>query len=326
METTHAIRLHKTGDPSVLTWEEIELSPPGPGEVRVRHEAIGLNFIDTYHRTGLYKVSLPTTLGSEAAGIVEALGEGLTEVAVGDRVAYATGPSGSYAERRNLVASALVKVPSAIDSKTAAASLLKGMTAHYLLDIGRVREDKPTILVHAAAGGVGLILCQWAKHFGATVIGTAGTMEKALLAKEHGCDHVILYRSEKVSARVHELTNDRKVDVVFDSVGHDTFHDSLASLRPRGMLVSYGQSSGPIAPFEPRLLAANGSLFFTRPTLYDYVRTREELTRRASELFDAIDKGVVKIRVAQTYALRDAQKAHLDLEARKTTGSSILLP
>jgi NADPH:quinone reductase len=206
--------------------------------------------------------------------------------------------------------------------------MLKGMTAHYLLEIGGVSfEEKPkTILVHAAAGGVGLILCQWAKHLGATVIGTAGSMDKAALAKDHGCDHVILYRSEKISARVHELTNDQKLDVVYDSVGRDTFHESLASLRPRGLMVSFGQSSGPVEPFEPRILAANGSLFFTRPTLHDYVKKREELETRARDLFDAIQKNVLQIRIGETYPLRDAQRAHEDLESRKTTGSTLLLP
>ena len=326
MSQVHAIRMHETGGPEVLRWEPIELAPPGAGEVRIRHEAIGLNFIDTYHRTGLYPVPLPAVLGSEAAGVVEAVGDGVTELAVGDRVGYATGPLGSYAEARNLVASVLVKIPPEIDAKVAAASMLKGMTAHYLLEIGRVKEERPTILVHAAAGGVGLLLCQWAKRFGATVIGTAGSEEKAKLAREHGCDHVILYRSENVPQRVHELTEDRKVDVVYDSVGKDTFHDSIASLRPRGMMVSFGQSSGAVPPFEPRLLAANGSLFFTRPVLHHYVLEREELVRRARDLFAAVADGTLEVRVAQTYPLRAAARAHADLEARKTTGSTVLVP
>lgn len=323
---THAIRIHEVGGPEVLTWEEIPLSAPKPGEVRVRHTAIGLNFIDVYYRTGLYPTPLPAILGSEAVGIVEAIGEGVTGFAVGDRVACATGPIGAYTEARNAVASVLVKLPPSIDDKTAAAVMLKGMTAHYLLEIGRVREEKPTILVHAAAGGVGLLLCKWAKHLGATVIGAVGSEEKAALARANGCDHVILYRSENVSAKVNELTEGHKVDVVYDSVGSDTFHDSLASLRARGLMVSFGQSSGPVAPFEPRLLAANGSLFFTRPTLHDYVRKPEELQRRAVDLFEAIERGVLSVRVAQTYALRDAAQAHRDLEERKTTGSTLLLP
>jgi NADPH2:quinone reductase len=326
MTQIHAIRMHETGGPEVLRWEPIDLPSPGPGEVRVRHEAVGLNFIDTYHRTGLYPVSLPAVLGSEGAGVVEEVGEGVTEFRPGDRVGYATGPIGSYAEVRNVVASVLVKVPPEIDMKLAAASLLKGMTAHYLLDIGRVREERPTILVHAAAGGVGLLLCQWAKYFGATVIGTAGSEEKAKLARDHGADHVILYRSENVPQRVRELTKDRKVDVVYDSVGKDTFHDSIASLRPRGTMVSFGQSSGPVPPFEPRLLAANGSLFFTRPVLHHYVLERKELVRRASDLFGAIANGILDVRVAQTYPLREAARAHADLEARKTTGSTVLVP
>lgn len=326
MSQVHAIRMHETGGPDVLRWEPIDLPPPGPGEVRVRHEAIGLNFIDTYHRTGLYPVPLPTVLGSEAAGIVEAVGEGVTGFSVGDRVGYATGPMGAYAEARNIVASVIVKIPDGVAAEVAAASLLKGMTAHYLLDIGRVREERPTILVHAAAGGVGLLLCQWAKHFGATVIGTAGSEEKAKLAREHGCDHVILYRTENVPQRVHELTRDRKVDVVYDSVGKDTFHDSIASLRPRGMMVSFGQSSGPVPPFEPRLLAANGSLFFTRPVLHHYVLERKELVQRARDLFGAIADGTLEVRVEQRYPLREAARAHADLEARKTTGSTVLVP
>jgi len=326
MSQIHAIRMHETGGPDVLRWEPIDLPPPGPGEVRVRHEAVGLNFIDTYHRTGLYPVPLPAVLGSEAAGIVEAVGEGVTELAPGDRVAYATAPIGAYAEARNIPAAVLVKVPQGIDAQVAAATMLKGLTAHYLLDIGRVREDRPTILVHAAAGGVGLLLCQWAKHFGATVIGTAGSDEKAKLAREHGCDHVILYRRENVRQRIHELTEGQKVDVVYDSVGKDTFHDSIASLRPRGMMVSFGQSSGAVPPFEPRILAAGGSLFFTRPTLHDYARKREELVTRARDLFGAIADGTLTIRVAQTYPLREAARAHADLEGRKTTGSTVLVP
>ena len=323
---THAIRVHEVGGPEVLQWESIELPPPGPGEVRVRHTAIGLNFIDTYYRSGLYPMPLPATLGSEAAGVVEAIGESVQGFAPGDRVAYGTGPMGSYAEARNLVATVLVKLPGSIDDRTAAATMLKGMTAHYLLDIGRVREERPTILVHAAAGGVGLLLTAWAKHFGARVIGTVGSEAKAALAREHGCDEIIFYRSENVTARVDELTRGHKVDVVYDSVGHDTFQSSIASLRPRGMMVSFGQSSGPVAPFEPRLLAAHGSLFFTRPVLHDWVRKPEELQKRAADLFDAIAGGILHVRIAQTYPLREAARAHRDLEARKTTGSTLLLP
>ena len=325
MTTVHAIRIHETGGPDALRWEPIDLPEPGPGEVRVRHSAVGLNFIDVYRRTGLYAVSLPVTLGSEAAGVVEALGAGVTGFAAGDRVAYATGPLGAYAEARNLDASVLVKVPSGIDDALAAASLLKGMTAHYLVEIGRLKECRQTILVHAAAGGVGLLLCQWSKHLGATVIGAVGSEQKAKLARENGCDEVILYGREDVPTRVGEITKGRMVDVVYDSVGKDTFDASLASLRPRGIMVSFGQSSGAVPPFEPRLLA-NGSLFFTRPVLGDYVRTREELEARAGDLFAALKDGILKALVGQTYPLREAARAHRDLEGRKTIGSTVLLP
>jgi NADPH2:quinone reductase len=326
----HAIRIHETGGPDVMRWESIELSPPRHGEVRVRHTAIGLNYIDTYHRTGLYSVPLPTVLGTEAAGVVEELGEGVTDFAVGDRVAYATGPLGAYSEARNIVSSVLVKIPQGIDDRVAAASILKGMTAHYLLEIGRLTDLRAdgrwTILVHAAAGGLGLLLSQWAKHQGATVIGTAGSEEKAALARANGCDHVILYRSENVPSRVDEVTKGQRVDVVYDSVGKDTFQDSLACLRPRGLMVSLGNASGPVPPFEPRLLAAKGSLFLTRPVLKDYVRTSDELRARANDVFAAVAGGVLKVRVAQTYRLRGAATAHQDLEARKTTGSTLLVP
>lgn len=322
----HAVRIHEVGGPEVLRWEALELPEPGPGEVRVRHRAIGLNFIDTYHRTGLYPAPLPAVLGTEAAGVVEALGDGVTGLAVGDRVGYATGPMGAYAEARNVVASVLVKVPSGVDDDLAAATLLKGLTAHYLLDIGGLRTSRRTILVHAAAGGVGLLLCQWAKRLGATVIGAVGSAEKAELAAANGCDHVIRYDAESLTQRVQELTQGRKVDVVYDSVGKDTWSASLASLRPRGTLVSFGQSSGPVAPFEPRVLAAGGSLFLTRPTLYDYVREREELDARARDLFAALEDGTLKVRVGQTYPLREAARAHRDLEGRKTTGSTVLVP
>ncbi|MBX3224364.1 MAG: quinone oxidoreductase [Labilithrix sp.] len=326
MAGAHAVRMHEVGAPDVLRWEPIELPEPGPGEVRVRHTAIGLNFIDTYHRTGLYPVPLPAVLGSEAVGVVEALGDGVTGFAAGDRVGYATGPMGAYAEARNITASVVVKIPPGVDDDRAAASLLKGMTAHYLLDIGRLRESPRTILVHAAAGGVGLLLCQWAKRLGATVIGTVGSEAKAKLALASGCDEVIRYDGESVAKRVHAITNGKKVDVVYDSVGKDTWSDSLASLRPRGMMVSFGQSSGPVAPFEPRVLAANGSLFFTRPTLFDYVRERAELEARARDLFAALEEGALNVRVGQTYPLREAARAHRDLEGRKTTGSTLLVP
>jgi NADPH2:quinone reductase len=307
---THVVRMHQTGGPDVLRWEPVELSPPGPGEVRVRLGAVGVNFIDTYHRTGLYPVKLPTVLGSEAAGVVEDVGDGVTTLAKGDRVAYATGPMGSYAEARNMPAAHLVNLPEEIDDHTAAAAMLKGMTAQYLLHRTYAVQKGETIVVHAAAGGVGLILCQWAKHLGATVIGTVGSEEKAALAREHGCDHIVFYRTEDVPARVRELTGGAGVPVVYDSVGKDTFAASLECLRPRGLLVTFGQSSGAIAPFDPRLLMQKGSLYLTRPTLGDYVRARADLEATASDLFDVIAKGVVTIRVAQTFALREAEAAH----------------
>jgi NADPH2:quinone reductase len=318
--------MHQTGGPEVLRWEPVDLPPPGAGEVRVRHKAIGLNFIDTYHRTGLYPLPLPSGLGSEAAGIVEEVGANVVGLAKGDRVAYATGPIGAYAEARNLAASHLVKVPDAIDDATAAAVMLKGMTAEYLVRRTYRVERGDTILVHAAAGGVGLILCQWAKHLGATVLGTVGSEDKAKLAREHGCDEVIFYRTEDVAARVRELTRGERVPVVYDSVGKDTFAASLDCLRPRGLLVSFGQSSGPVPPFDARVLAQKGSLFLTRPTLFDYVRARSELEATAGALFDVIASGAVKVRVDQRYPLRDAERAHRDLEARKTTGSTVLVP
>jgi NADPH2:quinone reductase len=324
--TTHAIRMHETGGPEVLRWEVVELPAPAPGEVRVRHTAVGVNFIDTYHRTGLYPVTLPAVLGSEAAGVVEEVGDGVTGFAKGDRVAYGTGPLGAYAEARNMPVANLVKVPAGIDDQVAAAAMLKGMTAQYLVRRTYAVQKGDTILVHAAAGGVGLILCQWAKHLGATVIGTVGSEEKAKLAREHGCDHIVFYRTEDVPARVREITSGAGVPVVYDSVGKDTFAASLACLRPRGLMVTFGQSSGAIAPFDPRLLAQKGSLFLTRPTLADYVRERADLEATARDLFDVIASGAVRIRVAQTYPLRDAERAHRDLEARKTTGSTVLLP
>jgi NADPH2:quinone reductase len=327
---THVVRMQETGGPEVLAparaWQAIELPPPGPGEVQVRHAAVGVNFIDTYHRTGLYPIKLPAVLGSEAAGVVDAVGEGVTTFAKGDRVAYGTGPMGAYAEARNMPAAHVVALPAGVDDRTAAAAMLKGMTAQYLLRRTYAVQKGDTILVHAAAGGVGLIVCQWAKHLGATIIGTVGSEEKAVLARAHGCDHVVFYRTEDVPARVREITNGAGVPVVYDSVGKDTFALSLECLRPRGMLVTFGQSSGAIAPFDPRLLMQKGSLYLTRPTLGDYVRARADLEATAGELFDMIVKGVVTVRVDQTFALRDAEAAHRALEARQTTGSTILLP
>jgi NADPH2:quinone reductase len=322
--TTHAIVMHETGGPEVLRWEPIELPAPAAGEARVRHAAIGLNFIDTYHRTGLYPTPLPAVLGSEGAGVVEAVGAGVENLRVGDRVAYATGPLGAYAEARNVPGAHLVKVPSSIDDRTAAAVMLKGLTAHYLVEMlpRGTGADRPLALVQAAAGGVGLLLTQWLKSRGATVIGTVGSEEKAALARENGCDHVVLYRHEDVASRVRALGG---AHVAYDSVGKDTFHASLDCLRPRGLLVTFGQSSGPVGPFDPRLLAQKGSLSLTRPKLGDFT-VGGELPVRAKALFEAIGSGVLRVRIAQTYPLRDAATAHRDLEDRKTVGSTLLLP
>jgi NADPH2:quinone reductase len=327
MTVTHAIRYHKTGGPEVLSWDEIPVGAPGPGQVLVRHTAVGLNYIDTYHRSGLYPVpTLPSGIGLEAAGLVEAVGEGVGDLRAGDRIAYGTGPIGAYSERRVMPADKVLKLPGAINDRTGAAMMLQGLTAQYLLR--RTYRVKPgdKILVHAAAGGVGLILCQWGKHLGATVIGTAGTPEKAALAKAHGCDHVILYRSEDFVKSVRELTAGAGVAVVYDGVGKDTFMGSLDCLAPLGMMVSFGNASGPVPPVDLLLLSQKGSLFVTRPTLMSYTAKRADLVAMAGELFDAVQSGAVKIEINQTYPLREAIQAHRDLEARKTTGSTILLP
>jgi len=322
----NAIRVHQTGGPEVLQYEQIEIGEPRAGEAKVRHEAIGLNFIDVYFRTGLYKAAqMPFTPGNEGAGIVVAVGSGVESIKVGDRVAYAATP-GSYAEERILPADRLVKVPDSIELKTAAAMMLKGMTAQYLLRQTFVVKPGHTILFHAAAGGVGLIAGQWAKHLGATVIGTAGSEEKIALAKAHGYDHVINYRTENFVERVKELTGGEGVNVVYDSVGRDTYMGSLDVLKPLGMFACFGQSSGVIPSFDLNLLAQKGSLFATRPTLFNYVAKRAELEKTADELFDVVASGAVKIEINQTYALKDVRQAHEDLEARKTTGASILLP
>ena len=321
---THAIRVHAIGGPEVLQWEAVDVPAPGPGEARVRHTAVGLNYIDIYLRTGLYAAPLPFTPGFEAAGVVEAVGSGVTDLAVGDRVAYANGPLGAYAEARVMPADRLVKVPASIDDDTAAAMMLQGMTAQYLLHRTYRVQRGDTILVHAAAGGVGLILCQWAKHLGATVIGTVSSDEKAALARANGCDHPIVYTREDFQARVMEITDGRKVPVVYDSVGVDTFAKSLDCLAPLGMMVLYGQASGPVPPFELGTLAAKGSLFITRPTLFSYTAQRADLVETADSLFRVVADGVVKIAVNQRYALRDAASAQRDLEARKTTGSTVL--
>ena len=319
---THAIRIHETGGPEVLRWEEVEVGNPGPGQVRIRQHAAGLNFIDVYHRTGLYPQDLPFTPGVEGAGIVEALGEGVTGFSAGDRVAYG-GPVGGYAEERLIAADRLVKLPDAISFEQAAGMMLQGMTAEMLLR--RVYPVKPgdTILVHAAAGGVGLILCQWAAALGATVIGTVSSDEKAELARAHGCNHPIVYTRDDFVAEVDRITGGEKVAVVYDGVGRDTFMKSLDCLRRRGMLASFGNASGPVEPFSTLLLAQKGSLFLTRPTLYDYTLDPADLQQSARALFDVVTSGKVTIEVKQQFALKDAAEAHRQLEARKTSGSTV---
>ena len=320
-----AIRLATTGGPEVLSYEDIELPAPGPGQVRVRHTTIGVNFIDTYHRTGLYRLPLPSGLGSEAAGVVEALGDGVTTLKKDDRVAYA-GALGAYAEANNVPADKLVKLPQGISDEIAAAAMLKGMTAQYLVRHVHKVQKGDTILVHAAAGGVGLILCQWGKHLGATVIGTVGSKDKAELAKANGAHHAILYRDEDFVARVKDITGGKLCHVVYDGVGKATFPASLDCIRPTGMFASFGSASGPIEAFNIGILAQKGSLFATRPTLNTYTASREDLVATAKDLFDVVSSGAVKIPINQKYALKDAQKAHRDLESRATTGSSILIP
>ncbi len=322
---THAIRFYKTGGPEVLIWEEVQPGKPGPGEARIRQTAAGLNFIDVYHRTGLYPVPMPSGLGGEGAGIVEEVGAGVTDLKPGDRVAYGAAPLGAYAEARLIPADRLLKLPDRIDDTTAAAMMLKGLTVQYLIrQTYRVKKGD-TILLHAAAGGVGSILSQWAKHLGATVIGTVGNDEKAKLAKANGCDHVIVYTREDFVKRVAEITGGRKVPVVYDSVGKDTFYKSLDCCAPLGLVALFGQSSGAVEPLNLGLLAAKGSLYVTRPTLNTYGAKRENLVAMARELFEVVESGAVKITVNQTYALKDAARAHADLEARKTTGSTVLL-
>ena len=322
-----AIRIYETGGPDVMRWEDVDPGVPEPGEAQVRHEAVGLNFIDVYHRTGLYPLpALPATPGLEGAGIVEQIGEGVTEVAVGDRVAYAGIPPGAYAQIRRLPAHRLVKLPDSISSRRGAAMMLQGMTARYLLRGCYAVKTGDTILIHAAAGGVGSIVCQWAKHLGATVIGTVGSEKKAEIAKANGCDHPIVYSEEDFAARTREITDGAGVDVVYDSVGQATFMQSLDCLRPMGMMVSFGQSSGPVPPVDLGVLAARGSLFLTRPSLMAYTADRKDLLENAEDLFAVVANGAVRIEVNQTYPLAEAARAHQDLEARKTTGSTILIP
>ena len=320
-----AIRFHQTGGPEVLRWEEVTVGDPAPGEARVRHEAVGLNFIDTYHRGGLYPLPLPSGLGREGAGVVEAVGDGVTDIKPGDRVAYGSGPLGAYSEVRCMPADRLLKLPDSLSCRTGAAMMLQGLTAAYLLRHTFPVKRGDQILIHAAAGGVGLIACQWAKALGATVIGTVSTEAKAELARKNGCDHVILYSREDVAKRVREITGEG-VAVVFDGVGKDTFMGSLDSLRPRGTMVTFGNASGAVPPFDPLLLAQKGSLFVTRPILDHYAGKRSDLLALGAELFGVVASGQVKIEINQIYALSDAAQAHRDLEARKTTGSTILVP
>ncbi|KUZ59892.1 quinone oxidoreductase [Burkholderia ubonensis] len=321
----HAVRFHQTGGPDVLRWETVEVGDPGPGEVRVKHAAVGLNFADTYFRSGLYPVPLPSGIGVEAAGVVEAVGDGVTNVAVGDRVTYTgfVNTLGAYSTERLVPAAPLIRLPDAIACDTAAAMTMRGLTSAYLLRRIHAFNAGDSILLHAAAGGVGLIVSQWAKLLGLTVIGTVSSEAKAEVARAHGCDHVILYRQEDIAGRVRELTDGKGVDAVFDSIGKDTFDASLDSLKRRGLMVCVGTASGPIPPFNPQLLAMKGSLYLTRPALADYIADPAEKAALAGELFDHVAAGRIRIGINQRYALEDAVRAHRDLEAGKTTGSSV---
>ena len=323
---TNAIRIHAHGGPDVMRWDQVPLPEPGPGEALVHHTAIGLNFIDVYFRTGLYKTpSLPATLGMEAAGVVTSVGANVEIVAPGDRVAYATGPIGAYATDRVIAADRLIRIPDGIPDQTAATMMLQGMTAQYLLRRTYIVKPGDFVLIHAAAGGVGLILCQWAKHLGATVIGVVSSESKAELAQSHGAQHILI-GYDGLPAEVKRITGGAMVPVVYDSIGHDTFDLSLDCLAPLGLMVSYGNSSGPVAPINLGVLSAKGSLFLTRPTLATYTASRKDLVTSAEDLFEIVQSGAVKIRVNQTFPLRDAARAHEALEARQTTGSTVLLP
>ena len=319
----HAILFEKPGGPDVLSWQQVEVGKPGQGQVRLRHKAVGLNYIDTYHRSGLYSLPMPSGLGSEGAGVVEEIGSGVTGLKAGDRVAYAGGPLGAYAEARLIPADRLIVLPASISDRQGAAMMLQGLTVQYLIRRTYRVQKGDTILIHAAAGGIGLILCQWAKHLGATVIGTVSSDAKAELAKANGCHHPIVYTREDFVARVKDITGGKLLPVVYDSVGKDTFMKSLDCIRPLGLMVSFGQSSGKVEPFDAGILAAKGSLYLTRPTLNTYAAKREDLVAMATELFDVVASGAVKITVNQTYALKDAAQAHRDLEGRKTTGSTV---
>jgi NADPH2:quinone reductase len=319
----HAIRIHKTGGPGVLQWENVEVGEPGPGQIKLRQQTAGLNFIDVYHRSGLYKQDLPFTPGGEGAGVVEAVGPEVDHVSPGDRVAYA-GALGGYADERLIDADRVVKLPDSIDAEQAAAMMLQGMTAQMLLRSVFPVAEGDTILIHAAAGGVGLMMCQWASALGATVIGTVGTEEKAELARAHGCAHPIVYSRQDFVAEVQRITDGEKLPVVYDSVGRDTFLKSLDCVKVRGLMVSFGNASGPPEPIPPNLLAQKGSIYLTRPTLYNYVPRRQQLEQSAGELFEIVGSGKVKVEVQQRFALQDAAEAHRALQERKTTGSTIL--
>jgi len=319
----HAIRIHEFGGPEVLKWEEVDVGEPGPGQVKIRQQAAGLNFIDVYHRTGLYKQPLPFTPGVEGAGVIEAVGRGVDNVKVGDRVTYAS-QIGGYSEERLIAADRVVKLPGSISSEQAAAIMLQGLTARMLLRAVHRVEPGETILIHAAAGGVGLIVCQWAKALGATVIGTVSSDEKAKLAHANGCDYPIVYTRQDFVAEVDRLTGGNKLPVVYDGVGRDTFMKSLDCLRPRGLMVSFGNASGAVDPIAPLLLSQKGSLFLTRPTLNHYIATRTELEQSANDLFGMIESGKIKVELKQRFPLKDAADAHRALEARKTSGSTVL--
>lgn len=322
---TQAIRIHELGGPDVLTWESVDVREPGPGEALIRQTAVGLNYIDIYHRTGTYPLpSMPAILGNEAAGVVEFLGDGVTELEIGDRVAYCMN-LGSYAERRLIPSKELIRLPSGVTDKEAAALMLKGCTVQYLLRTTYCVNPGDTILFHAVAGGCGLIACQWARHLGATMIGTVSNQEKAELAKMHGCEHVIIYSEENVTERVRDITDGVGVQVVYDSVGRDTFQDSLDCLSSRGLMVSFGNSSGPVPPFSPGILAAKGSLYLTRPTLATHINSREKLEQVTGELFDLVEKGIINAGIRQEYPLKDVKQAHICLERRETTGSTVLI-
>ncbi len=322
----HAIRIHANGGPDVLKWETVTVGDPGPGEARVRHTAIGVNYIDTYHRSGLYKLPLPTGIGSEGAGVVEAVGAGVDWVAAGDRVAYSGGPLGAYSEERTMPADRLVKIPDGISDRSAATLMLKGLTVQYLFRQTYKLKAGDTILFHAAAGGVGLIACQWARALGVTMIGTVGSDAKAALARENGCAHTIVYTRENFVERVKALTGGKGVPVVYDGVGKDTFPASLDCLSPRGLWVSYGNASGAVPAFDILLLSQKGSLYATRPTLFTYAAKREDLAAMAAEMFGLVKAGKIVSEPRQTFALKDAAAAHVALEARATTGASVLLP